>query len=81
MASAPASQATFTAGAAESGAVAKAPEGQTIMVVGPAKGRWRAGRHFTPEPVIIALSDITSEQLLALEDDPELVCYLTAAAL
>lgn len=51
-----------------------APEGEvTIVVVGPAKGRWRAGRHFGPEPTQISLEELTKPQLEALRSDPELV--------
>ncbi len=42
------------------------------MVTGPAKGRWRAGRHFGPEPVVIPASELTEAQARALADDPEL---------
>jgi len=44
----------------------------TITVRGPAKGRWRAGRHFTPEPTVIPLTDLTEDQVAALDADPEL---------
>lgn len=43
-----------------------------ITVVGPAKGRWRAGRHFTPEATVIALEDLLEGQLEAITADPEL---------
>lgn len=46
--------------------------GFVIAVVGPAGGRWRAGRKFGPEPVRIDISQITEEELAAIEADPEL---------
>ena len=50
----------------------KSPEGQ-IMVIGPKGGRWRAGRHFGPEPTIIDVADLTEEEGRALISDPKLV--------
>lgn len=38
-----------------------------------AKGRWRAGLHFTKEPIGIALCALTDDQIGALKDDPMLV--------
>jgi hypothetical protein len=48
------------------------PEGWEIVVTGPAKGRWRLGRHFGPEPIVIPAVDLTEAQARALHDDPEL---------
>lgn len=50
----------------------KDPQGQ-IMIVGPKGGRWRAGRHFGPEPTIIDVADLTEEEGRALISDPKLV--------
>lgn len=50
------------------------PDGYGIKVVGPAKGRWRIGRHFGPEPVVIPLNELTEAQMAALTADPELNC-------
>lgn len=50
----------------------QSPRGQ-IMVVGPKGGRWRGGRHFTPEPTIIDVADLTEEEGMALIHDPKLV--------
>ncbi len=70
-----------TAVAAPAGAAASdaAPSGQMVgaegwevVVTGPAKGRWRAGRHFGPEPVVIPAPDLTEAMARALADDPEL---------
>lgn len=48
------------------------PEGWTVVVFGPPKGRWRIGRHFGPEPVVFAASDLTEAQFAALQGDPQL---------
>lgn len=52
---------------------AKGPDGWAVKVTGPAKGRWRAGRHFGPEAVTIRLTELTKAQFDALQSDPELV--------
>jgi hypothetical protein len=51
----------------------------TIVVKGPAKGRWRIGRHFTQEPVSILESALSPEQKEALVADPELSVILVDA--
>jgi hypothetical protein len=51
----------------------------TIVVKGPAKGRWRIGRHFTQEPVSIPESALSPEQKEALASDPELTVILVEA--
>lgn len=43
-----------------------------IIVTGPKKGRWRAGRHFTPEPSIILVSDLEPGQREMIEGDLKL---------
>ena len=48
-----------------------------IRVVGPEKGRRRAGMRFSREPVDLDLADLTDEALAALDADPEL--KITAA--
>ncbi len=50
----------------------KTPPGQSVSVTGPAKGRWRCGRHFTPVPVHILLEELSVAQIAAMVDDPEL---------
>lgn len=50
----------------------KSPDKQ-IMVVGPKGGRWRAGRHFGPEPTIIDVAELTEDEAMALISDPKLV--------
>lgn len=44
----------------------------SITITGPRRGRWRAGRHFGPEPVTIALADLSDAELEALRGDPAL---------
>ncbi|MCU0905378.1 MAG: hypothetical protein MUE83_16145 [Tabrizicola sp.] len=46
--------------------------GFILRVKGPAKGRWRAGRHFGTDPVDLLAAELTEAQILALNDDPEL---------
>ncbi|WP_226779516.1 hypothetical protein [Oceaniglobus trochenteri] len=43
-----------------------------MVVKGPRKGRWRAGRHFATEPVQLFLSDLGEDEITAISDDPEL---------
>lgn len=50
----------------------RGPEGYAVHVTGPAKGRWRIGRKFGPEPVLIPAQELTEPQLRALDEDPEL---------
>lgn len=38
-----------------------------------AKGRWRAGRHFTREPVEINANELSVEEIAAIEGDPMLI--------
>jgi hypothetical protein len=53
--------------------ILRGPEGVVILVKGPAKGRWRIGRHFGPETVEIPASELTVAQIDALTADPELM--------
>lgn len=46
--------------------------GETVSVVGPAQGRRRANIHFGPKAIDLDLSQITPEQLAAIEADPVL---------
>lgn len=43
-----------------------------ISVTGPKKGRWRAGRHFGAEPVIIPLDEVSEDMAQKLQGDPML---------
>lgn len=47
------------------------PEG-VLTVIGPRKGRWRAGRHFSPEPVKIPLAELSDDEIAMLAGDPKL---------
>lgn len=42
-------------------------------IIGPAKGRWRAKRHFGPEPVVIPSDELSEADLAAIQADPELM--------
>ena len=44
-----------------------------VYVVGPQKGRYRAGRHFGPERTEIPRKELSASQLAALHADPELL--------
>jgi hypothetical protein len=54
--------------------------GFVLRVKGPAKGRWRAGRHFGPEPVDIPAADLAEEQIALLNADPELTVLVLGEA-
>ena len=41
-----------------------------LEVRGPARGRWRAGRRFGPEAVVIPLEELGEEARAAIEADP-----------
>ena len=59
--------------AADAGDVWPTPTPPTVIVKGPAKGRWRIGRHFGAEPVSIPATELAEEQYNALIADPELL--------
>ncbi|SDE46494.1 hypothetical protein SAMN04488105_1045 [Salipiger thiooxidans] len=63
-----------TPAAAEGPDGTSAATGQPLVVVvtGPRKGRWRAGRHFTAEPVTIPAEDLSEDEIAALLGDPRL---------
>jgi len=44
-----------------------------LVVVGPSRGFWRAGRRFGPEPTVIPLADLTEDQIGAILREPALV--------
>lgn len=48
------------------------PQGQ-IIVRGPARGRWRAGRHFGADPVALDLAALDPVDLAAIQADPLLI--------
>lgn len=55
---------------------AEATPEATVVVTGPEKGRWRAGRKFTREPSSIPLGDLKDGELEKLLSDPELMVQL-----
>ena len=65
--------------AADAGDVWPTPTPPTVIVKGPAKGRWRIGRQFGAEPVSIPVTELTEEQYRALIGDPELLVTIVDA--
>jgi len=57
----------------------KAAQPVVLQIKGPANGRWRAGRHFTPQPVEIPMADLSDDDLLKLKGDPALSCTVIGA--
>ncbi len=51
----------------------------TVVVTGPEKGRWRAGRKFTREPSSIPLGELKEGDLEKLLADPELFVQVVDA--
>jgi hypothetical protein len=51
-------------------------ENLAVVVIGPKKGRWRAGRHFTHEPTMIQVVELTDDQALQIKNDPTLAVSL-----
>lgn len=49
------------------------PADFVVVVVGPKRGRWRAGRRFGPEETRIPVEDLSEAQKMALLDDPALI--------
>ena len=50
-------------------AILPEPSGLEVVVVGPKRGRWRAGRRFGPEETRIPVEDLSEAQKTALLDD------------
>lgn len=48
-----------------------------LQVVGPARGRWRIGRHFTQEVTVLLVEELTEEEVAALKADPVLAVIET----
>ncbi len=46
--------------------------GAKVSIVGPKRGRWRAGRHFTAEPTVIPVDDLTEDEIVAITLDDKL---------
>ena len=63
-----------TTGEAKKPAAAKksAAKNAVLIVRGPVRGRWRAGRHFGAQPVTIPLKDLTKAEAAAIRSDPAL---------
>jgi hypothetical protein len=53
-------------------AVQPPKSGAYVEITGPAKGRWRIGKHFTRQTQRLELDDLTEAELSALKNDPEL---------
>jgi hypothetical protein len=51
-------------------------EGVVVIVIGPKQGLWRAGRHFTSEPVRIPAHELSDEHAAMLRDEPKLAISL-----
>ncbi|WP_457647370.1 hypothetical protein [Profundibacter sp.] len=43
-----------------------------VSITGPKRGRWRAGRHFSATPTVIARTDLTDDEMVAINMDPAL---------
>lgn len=73
---------TEVAGAGNASAAAgwrRGPPEKTVVVIGPARGRWRIGRRFGQEPVSIAADEITEAEFALLMADPELAVSIVDA--
>ncbi|WP_425072583.1 hypothetical protein [Sagittula sp. S175] len=57
----------------------QATEELLVIVTGPKKGRWRAGRHFGKDPVGIPPEELSIEEIEALDGDPKLTVYKPVA--
>lgn len=58
---------------------ATAPLTTTVVVIGPAKGRWRAGRYFTDRASTLRQDELTDAELKALQADPVLNVLIVTA--
>lgn len=56
-----------------------APPNLVVVVLGPKKGRWRAKRHFGPEPMRIPADELTAEEKEQLLSDPQLIVSVIEA--
>lgn len=61
-------------------AAATADGATAIIVTGPKKGRWRAGRYFTAESTLIELAELTDDELATIAADPALTVVEAPAA-
>jgi len=51
-------------------------DAELIVRAKPVRGRWRAGRHFTREAVMIPLAALGEAERVAIAGDPELIVVL-----
>lgn len=51
----------------------------SLVVTGPKKGRWRAGRSFGPAPVTILVSDLSDAEIASLMADERLAVQVVHA--
>ena len=51
---------------------------EVLQVIGPKKGRWRAGRHFTPEASFLKVSELGEQDIAAIVADPVLTSAFMA---
>lgn len=61
---------------ADAAAKAKSVEAkpmELVVIKGPEQGRWRIGRKFTREATEIPRTDLSDDELVALDNDPELI--------
>ncbi len=72
MAASDTSTAAPAAEAAPAKPVKAGKKGDTITVVGPPRGSYRAGQFFGPTATVVDLSTISAEQLAAIKADPRL---------
>lgn len=52
----------------------------SLVVIGPRRGRRRAGRQFGPEPVTIPLAELSDDEIAAIKGDPALTVTEEGAA-
>ncbi|MFG5381042.1 hypothetical protein [Yoonia sp. R2-816] len=68
--------ATHATEGTQSGVPSELASGVVVRIVGPKKGRWRAGRHFGKQPVDVPIDDLDNAARVALIADPTLTLQL-----
>lgn len=53
---------------------------ERLIVTGPARGRRRAGHHFTADQTTLFVADLSEDQVVGITNDPELVVVHLPAA-
>lgn len=66
-------------GGAGNPAGAPAGEAAVLVVIGPRRGRWRAGMRFGQEPQVLPIDALTADEIAAIEGDPALTVQRTTA--